>query len=119
MKIAIIRENAKDSVRYPLRSALLTTRWEEMTAYTSPKKRTSPGRFRDRDGVFQLRDVDSDKCLTIIRHGSSSCDEGGPARPPEHPSDSQCRASHLIAEADIHTVVLRLAAHCCPLCDGK
>lgn len=31
--------------------------------------------FRDRDSVFQLRDVDSDKCFPIICRGSSSCDE--------------------------------------------
>ncbi|MCW2113937.1 hypothetical protein M2210_005871 [Bradyrhizobium elkanii] len=47
-------------------------------ASTSPMKRTSPSRpvSAIAMGVFQLRDVDSDKCFPIICHGSSCRDEG-------------------------------------------
>lgn len=34
-----------------------------------------PPGIRNRDGVPQLCDIDSDKCFPIICHGSSSCDE--------------------------------------------
>jgi hypothetical protein len=51
----------------------------DAAALTSPKKRTShfsvPPGIRNCDGVPQLRDIDSDKRFSIIRHGSSSCDE--------------------------------------------
>ncbi|MCA0022881.1 MULTISPECIES: hypothetical protein, partial [unclassified Mesorhizobium] len=49
-----------------------------------------PAGFRNRDGVPQLSDIDSDKCFPIICHGSSSCDEDR-LGPPEQPSDAQCR----------------------------
>jgi hypothetical protein len=49
---------------------------------------------RNRDGVPQLRDIESDKGFPIIRHGSSSCDEDRLGQS-EQPSDAQSRASHL------------------------
>lgn len=43
-----------------------------------------PAGIGNRDGVPQLRDIDSDKCFPIICHGSSSCDEDrlGPSEQP-------------------------------------
>jgi hypothetical protein len=62
-----------------------------------------PAGIRNRDGVPQLRDIDSDKCFPIICHGSSSCDEDR-LGPPEQPWDVQCRASHVTARGG-HTVL--------------
>jgi hypothetical protein len=67
-----------------------------------------PASVRNRDGVPQLRDIDSDKCFPTICHGSSSCDEVR-LGPTEQPSDAQCRASHLTDRSG-HTV-LPLSRH--------
>ena len=61
-----------------------------------------PAGIRNRDGVPQLRDIDSDKCFSIILHGSSSCGEDRLGQS-EQPSDAQCRASHLPTAG--HTVL--------------
>lgn len=53
-----------------------------------------PAGIRNRDSVHQLRDIDSDKCFSIICHGSSSCHADRLGQPAQ-PSDAQCRASHL------------------------
>lgn len=36
---------------------------------------TLPAGIRNGDSVLQFRNIDSDKCLSIIPHGSSSCGE--------------------------------------------
>ena len=61
-----------------------------------------PARVRNCNGVPQLRDIDSDKGFSIVRHGSSSCDEDRLGQS-EQPSDAQCRASHLTLRADIRS----------------
>jgi hypothetical protein len=61
-----------------------------------------PACVRNRDGISQLRHIDSDKRFPLICHGSSSCDEDR-LGPPEQPSDAQCRASHLTGRGG-HTV---------------
>ena len=60
------------------------------------KKRTSPSRPTSAIAMAfrQLRNIDADKGFSIVRHGSSSCDEDRLGQS-EQPSDTQCRASHL------------------------
>ena len=60
-------------------------------------------RIGNRDGVSQFGNIDSDKCFSIICHGSSSCDEDR-LSPSEQPSNVQCRASHLTGRNG-HTVL--------------
>lgn len=64
--------------------------------------RSLPAGFRDRDGVTQLDDMDSDKCFSRNWHGSSSCSEER-LGPSEQPSDAKCRASRLTRRGG-HTV---------------
>jgi hypothetical protein len=71
--------------------------------FTEEANLSLPACLRNRNGISQLGDIDSDKCFPIIRHGSSSCDEDR-LGPPEQPSDAQCRASHLTGR-DGHTVL--------------
>ncbi|WP_210267667.1 hypothetical protein, partial [Sinorhizobium psoraleae] len=54
------------------------------------------------DSIVTLRNIDSDKIFSIIRHGSSSCYEDRPGLS-EQPSEEQLRASHLTPEEG-HTV---------------
>jgi len=63
-----------------------------------------PAGVRNRNGVPQLCDIDSDKCFLMICHGSSSCGEDRLGSP-EQPSDAQSRASHLTNRGG-HTVLL-------------
>ena len=62
----------------------------------------NPLTVSNRDSVAHLRNIDPYKNFSIIRHGSSSCDEEQLGQP-EQPSDTQCRASHLTPETDIRS----------------
>ncbi|MGY4183135.1 transposase [Bradyrhizobium sp. USDA 4518] len=60
-----------------------------------------PACFRNRDGVFQLCDVDSDKCFPIVCHGSSSCDEDRLGTCPSNPRTRSVGRATSPGEADI------------------
>ena len=71
-----------------------------------PHQRSEPLRPGPQSAIAmafpQLRDINSDKGFSIVRHGSSSCDEDRLGQS-EQPSDAQCRASHLTLPR--HTVL--------------
>jgi hypothetical protein len=62
----------------------------------------APPTVSNRDGIARLRYIDPYENFAIIHHGSPSCDEDR-LGPPEQPSDAQCRASHLMPDADIRS----------------
>lgn len=79
-------------------------------ASTSPPKAnlTIPASFGNSNRVLQLGNIDSDKSLFIVCHGSSSCDEDRSARP-SNPRKTSVGRTTSGAKTDIRSYGIRLA----------